>query len=566
MHLLKDHLLGTSNIAQSFAFDDYTKKVFRLSGLLHDFGKYQEAFQQYLINGGKRGSVPHSEFGAGYARIINLLDISFAIDGHHKGIPDKSTWQADTDSYKNNDSEGFNSLRGTYFEDMQFTKIDFFVESHAYKSFERELFIRLIFSALTDADWLDTESHFQPDVSLDRVNQTLQVDRLIEKLEAEFDGKSKEGEINRLRNLARTETLNHTGEPCGFYSLNLPTGLGKTLTSMIWALNHAKQNRLKRIFVVLPYINIIDQTAKVFKSIFGEEAVLEHHSNYNENDDTADAGEAIIDSVEKSKRLACENWDYPVIVTTTVQFFESLFSNRPARCRKVHNIAESVVIFDEVQTLPKESVLPTLNMLKNMQAVMRTSFLFCTATQPAFEKQEMFNGIKMIHPLISNPEELFEKTRRVDYCLFENLSPVNYDVLMDAVIKNSTSVLIIFNTKKATRDFYLLASESAGNWDKTYQLSTAMCPAHRKSVIESIRDDLKYGLKILVSSTQLIEAGVDFDFPCVFRALAPLEGIIQAAGRCNREGNMPARGKVYIFQPEDGGMPDKTYRACAEHA
>ncbi|HHT9147018.1 MAG TPA: CRISPR-associated helicase/endonuclease Cas3, partial [Candidatus Wunengus sp. YC61] len=264
--------------------------------------------------------------------------------------------------------------------------------------------------------------------------------------------------------------------------------------------------------------------------------------------------------------LSCENWDYPIIVTTTVQFFESLFSNRPSQCRKVHNIAESVVIFDEVQTTPKEVILPTLRMLEDVQTVMKTSFLFCTATQPAFEKRLGFDGIENIRPLIDDPSELYEKTKRVDYRLLNDLKPIDYSGLLVAVIQTGDATLVIFNTKKAVLEFYNCTSK-LGDWEKKYHLSTSMCPSHRKGVIKNIRYDLEAKKKILVVSTQLIEAGVDFDFPVVFRAMAPLEAVIQSAGRCNREGNLgELGGKVFLFKLQDGGMPDKTYAACAGHA
>ena len=348
--------------------------------------------------------------------------------------------------------------------------------------------------------------------------------------------------------------------PCGFYSLALPTGLGKTLTSVAWALNHAKQNDLKRIIIVLPFINIIDQTAQVLKGILGEEWVLEHHSSYNEDQMRARDDEEGYSLIEQRRKLACENWDYPVIVTTTVQFFESLFSNRPSRCRKIHNIADSAVIFDEVQTLPKEVILPTLQMLKDVQSVMRTSFLFCTATQPAFEKRPGFDGIDAICPLIESPAELFKATRRVKYHLLNDLASVDSKTLLEAVAQEKTAALVIFNTKKAALEFYDCAKGNA-DWEKKYHLSTAMCPSHRKEVIENIRADLLAERKILVASTQLIEAGVDFDFPVVFRAMAPLEALIQSAGRCNRENRLgESGGKVFLFKMRIAGCPIRRMR------
>jgi CRISPR-associated endonuclease/helicase Cas3 len=285
---------------------------------------------------------------------------------------------------------------------------------------------------------------------------------------------------------------------------------------------------------------------------------LEHHTN------------CIIESGDEKKderiKLASENWDYPIIITTAVQFFESLFSNRSFKCRKVHNISNSVVIFDEVQTLPKEVVSPTLTILENMRDIMHTSFLFCTATQPAFEKRRGFNGIDNIIPLIENPRELYEKTKRVKYKLLNDLKPVDYEYLSKSINDINKSSLVVFNTKKCAAEFYSYFSQF-GNWDSLYHLSNSMCPSHRQEVITQIREDLKCDKKILVVSTQLIEAGVDFDFPVVFRAIAPLESIIQAAGRCNREGKLGEMGgDVYIFKLEDNPMPDKTYGCCAGYA
>lgn len=493
-----------------------------------------------------------------------------AIDGHHKGLPDKSAWKSDTEPFNRGEVSGFEKIKQDFINDTginesDIKKLNLLLFTKEQKT-EREVFIRYLFSALTDSDWLSTEEHFEQDTFMLRIGNTLSIDIMINNLEEEFSKKSKEGEINQLRNDARNQALQKADMPCGFYSLSLPTGMGKTLTSMAWALRHAKKNDLKRIIIVLPYINIIDQTAQVLKSTFGEESVLEHHSSYNEDDHNSRDVTESCSVIKKRKRLACENWDYPVIVTTTVQFFESLFSNRPSQCRKIHNIAESVVIFDEVQTLPKEVILPTIQILKDVQTVMKASFLFCTATQPAFEKRPGFDGINAICPLIDNPAALYAKTKRVEYHLLNDLKPIDYSGLLEAVMQTGDAKLVIFNTKKAVLDFYNCTSK-LGDWEKRYHLSTAMCPSHRKNVIENIRDDLEAKKKILVVSTQLIEAGVDFDFPVVFRAMAPLEAVIQSAGRCNREGKLgELGGKVFLFKLQDGGMPDKTYAACAGHA
>jgi len=570
-HSLSKHLHQTATFAESFAWQKTYKPIFRIAGLLHDLGKYQPEFQSYLDNGGARGSVPHAAWGAGYSRLIRLLDASIAIDGHHKGLPDIASWKSDTGPYIRDEVSVFEGVVKTFLRDagvddanIKIMDSSMFAEE-SQKSL-REVFIRYLFSALTDGDWLSTEEHFEQEKFNMRIGAALPTDVMIDKLEGEFSKKSKEGEINKLRNDARNQALQKAHMPCGFYSLALPTGMGKTLTSIAWALRHAKKNDLKRIIIVLPYINIIDQIAQVLKTIFGEEWVLEHHSSYNEGDFGNREEPESCSPVKKQKELACENWDYPIIVTTTVQFFESLFSNRPSKCRKIHNIAESVVIFDEVQAIPKEVILPTLQMLKDVQNVMKTSFLFCTATQPAFEKRQGFDGISTIYPLIDDPTVLYEKTKRVEYQLLKDLNPVNYNELFEAVLQKEDATLVIFNTKKAALEFYNCA-RNKGRWEKKYHLSTAMCPSHRKGVINSIIADLKVKRKILVVSTQLIEAGVDFDFPVVFRAIAPLESVIQSAGRCNREGNLgELGGKVFLFKVQDGGMPDKTYAACAGHA
>lgn len=568
-HVLSKHLYQTANFAESCACREDYKVIFKITGLLHDIGKYQSEFQSYLANGGKRGSVPHASWGAGYARLCRAIEASIAIDGHHKGLPDNSAWKSDTEPFNRREISGFEDITKAFISDTKIDEADIKkTDSLIFANpAQREVFIRYLFSALTDSDWLSTEEHFAPETFNKRMGASLPIDSMINRLEEEFSNKSKDGEINQLRNDARNQAIRKADMSCGFYSLAIPTGMGKTLTSMAWALRHAKKNNLKRIIIVLPYINIIDQTAQVLKTIFGEEWVLEHHSSYNEDYDEQDGAESCF-SIQECKKLACENWDYPIIVTTTVQFFESLFSNRRAQCRKIHNIAGSVVIFDEVQVFPKEVILPTLRMLEDVQAIMNASFLFCTATQPAFIKRQGFDGISAITPLIDNPAVFYEKTKRVNYHLLNDLSPIDYSRLLEVVTQAGDTALVIFNTKKAVSEFYDY-TKSYECWEKKYHLSTAMCPAHRKKIISEIKDDLKpkNKRKILVVSTQLIEAGVDFDFPVVFRAMAPLEAIIQSAGRCNREGSLGEMGgKVFLFKLQDGGMPDKTYAACAGHA
>lgn len=567
-HLLVDHLKNVSKIMQQMACMEEYQHVLKVTGLVHDFGKFQDSFQEYLVQGGIRGSVPHASLGAAFCGILKHQEAAFAIDGHHKGLPNLAKLQIDIDQHRINSGKILKHLQevfcdhlGIEVNDLIFKKLPI-----EFTKSERELFIRYIFSALTDADWLDTENHYYQWIGNLRKSPKLDLHSLTEKLNKEFSSKPKYGKINQLRNSLRDYALKNANQPVGFFSLTLPTGMGKTLTSIAWAIAHAKFNNLNRIIIVLPFINIIDQTASELKRIFGDEMVLEHHSDLIEDNIQIEQSIAS-ESPETNnyvKRLAIENWDYPIIITTTVQFFESLFSNKPSKCRKVHNIAKSVVIFDEVQTFRKEIVLPTLAMLKDVQKVLGTTFLFCTATQPAFEKRENFEGIGQICPLAKDLKSIFQKVKRVEYFLLNQLKPLTLDELAQWVRSSNESVLIIFNTKKKARDFFkMLDCETEF---RMMHLSTNMFPAHRKRVLHSIKEFLLQSQKIIVVSTQLIEAGVDLDFPVVFREIAPLESIIQSAGRCNREGRLPELGKVYIFSLIDETSPDYQYRSLAQFA
>jgi len=564
-HGLYEHLTEVSDLMVQFSKEDRYKRIFRITGLLHDMGKYQPAFQKYLREGGLKGSVPHASWGAALCQKYQQVEAAFSIDGHHKGLPDKGDLISSLLEFNELDNFLFEDIKKVFFSEFQLSEKDLTYVDIGLRGTDKELFIRMLFSSLTDADWLNTEHHFNEHIAKKRKVSDFNATILISLIENAIAVKNKEGYINKLRNRVRNYAISLSNQDRGFYSMTLPTGMGKTLASISWALHHAKHNNLKRIIVVLPFISIIDQTAKELKLIFGEKWVLEHHSNFNEDEEAnINIANEALHGTSYTKRLATENWDYPIIVTTTVQFFESLFNNKPSRCRKIHRISDAVVIFDEVQSLPKELVTPTLSMLMNVQKVMQASFLFCTATQPAFEKNEKFNGIENIQPLVENPKEVFDATRRVNYYPVNQYLPISISELVTEVNNCKSSVLCIFNTKKQALLFYNNIDEKLFN--KRFHLSTSMYPTHRKRVIANIRDSLQKNEKIIVSSTQLIEAGVDFDFPCVFREIAPLESIIQSAGRCNREGKMKRMGKVFIFKINDTGVPNKQYRALAEFA
>jgi CRISPR-associated endonuclease/helicase Cas3 len=567
-HILKEHLESTAKLARSFAPSRNLEHLYYLAGLLHDVGKFQDGFQKYLATG--KPKTPHASIGAynAYRTAKNIYPLQFTIQGHHAGMPDNADRKSNIEDYEEAE-ETVNILHERFLKDFPEFKLPDNVLPNNDLLYV-ECVTRFLFSALTDADWLDTENHFeQGRIELredKRLNQDHFWEDLIKKLEGKFQELPTEGTINELRTKARNEAASHAKTETGFFTLQLPTGLGKTLTSMYWALLHAQHNSLERIIIVLPYINIIDQTAKILKDVFGEEIVLEHHSGVLDEDRERDKYDETASGEDKqlSKRLACENWDAPIIVTTSVQFFESLFSNRPFKCRKNHNIAESVVIFDEIQTLPKEYAEPIIVMLKNIVALARTSFLFCTATQPAFVKRAGFDGVENIHPLIAQPEEYFDATQRVNYDLLNGLEEVPLDTVVEKLAQETDSFLVIVNTKSVARELFEHVKQFSG-YDQYYHLSTAMCPHHRKKTIEAIIDDLKKQRRIAVISTQLVEAGVDFDFPCVYRAIAPMDSVIQAAGRCNRNGKLE-KGKVVLFNLEKQQMPDKTYQACATFA
>ena len=341
--------------------------------------------------------------------------------------------------------------------------------------------------------------------------------------------------------------MNHArskaAEPPGLFTLTVPTGGGKTLTSLAFALGHAVRHGRTRVIYVIPYMSIIEQTAAVFRDALatgegeGSDFLVEHHSTFDE--------EKIGNREAKDKlRLAMENWDAPIIVTTAVQFFESLFANRPSRCRKLHNIANSVVILDEAQTLPLKFLRPCVTALDELARNWRASIVLCTATQPALARHTGFpGGFDTLSELAPEPRRLYEALKRTR---INKLGMID-DAQLSRRLRESRQALCIVNTRRHARELY----ESLGNVDGAFHLTTLMCARHRRERLEVVRERLKKGDPVLLVATSLVEAGVDVDFPVVWRAEAGLESIIQAAGRCNREGRATI-GNVYVFEPERG--------------
>ena len=373
-----------------------------------------------------------------------------------------------------------------------------------------------------------------------------------------------------LRNRVRENALGHASEPPGFFSLTVPTGGGKTLTSLAFALAHAAAHRRRRIIFVIPYLSIIEQNVDVIRRALGDPGgttgiVLEHHSNVvdepHEDETTGADGQG---GAALRRRLLAENWDAPVVVTTTVQFFETLFSNRPKNVRRLHNIAQSVVVFDEAQTFPPEMLRPMMGMLKQLaEEPYRTSFVFCTATQPALTVevgQNTGTPFRLLEPetvreLAAEPAELFRMLKRVRVDWSGALIPATPEGVAERMVA-AGSALAIVNTKQQARELFaaLRARDS-----QAFHLSTRMCPVHRRDVLDAIRARLKARKPCLVASSQLVEAGVDLDFPAVWRAMGPLDSIAQAAGRCNREDSLGGLGQVTVFGTWDGKLPPGVY-------
>ena len=341
--------------------------------------------------------------------------------------------------------------------------------------------------------------------------------------------------------------------PPGLFSLNVPTGGGKTLASLAFALDHALAHGLRRVIYVIPYTSIVEQTAEVFRKALGdEEAILEHHSSFDW-DGVTDPGES------ERIRLAAQNWDRPVIVTTAVQFLESLYANRPSRCRKLHNIAQSVVVMDEAQTLPLRLLRPSLKAVNELARGYGASVVLCTATQPAFRVEDGFGeaALEGVRELAPDPPALHAALRRVRV----RDAGVIHDAALTARLRDAEQVLVIVNTRAHARALFEAVRDTPG----AAHLTTSMTAAHRRAVLDDIRGRLKRSEPVRLIATSLIEAGVDVDFPQVWRALAGIDSIAQAAGRCNREGELDGSGEVFVFRPE-GREPPRDQAKFAEEA
>jgi CRISPR-associated endonuclease/helicase Cas3/CRISPR-associated endonuclease Cas3-HD len=594
--LLKHHLENVANETSEFAKEFNAEHFGYASGLLHDIGKYSPEFQRRLD--GVKIRVDHSTAGAQEAKklygMFQSRILEYIITGHHGGLLNYGTKECGLDE----------RLSRTFLPDYSAYKCEILIPDlnkvrpsltpiNNKMGFAISFYTRMLFSCLVDADFLDTERFISPDKSSFR-GQHESFDDLFAKFDYYMKTKlslAEENSINKYRREIYEQCIEKAELSPQMFSLTVPTGGGKTLSSMAFALNHLKKHNLNRIFYVIPYTSIIEQNADVFRKIFGNQNVLEHHSNYDPRNEKSEKN----DITQEKLKLSSENWGIPIVVTTNVQFFESLFSNRVSRCRKLHNLAKSVIILDEAQMLPTGFLKPCLAALSELVANYGSTVVICTATQPNLNGllDQRVKPVEIIH----SPQELYEAFRRVHVTDLGDIS----DSDLSARLKTHDQVLCIVNTRKHAQNLYEQLSKSDNYYhlssrlsaklkaqkqvrcivntrrkhaqnlygqlsksNSCYHLSARMCPVHRRKKLNEIKGLLKERAECRVVSTQLIEAGVDIDFPAVCRAMSGVDSVCQAAGRCNREGKL-ASGKVYVFRStEDYGKVKNWQSRVAE--
>ena len=550
---LEDHANGVANLASQFASEFGMEDWGKALGLLHDKGKERKDFQNYIrlengIEAPSYGEKAHAWIGAQIAKKIKpelYPMVTFPILGHHAGMCDYTDLKYSME--RTIPSEVDCKIHLTT------PSMDFFVK-HNLLVPERWKYIhhveRMLFSCLVDADYLDTEKFMQPDKS-DVRKTSASLLELLPKLEEQLSKFKADSQVNIIRKQIQDCCKYSSAKPCGVYSLTVPTGGGKTLSSLLWAMLHAIENGKKRIIIAIPYTSIISQTATTLKSIFGEEMVLEHHSNYDYHDNEDRYKDF------NTERMAAENWDAPIIVTTNVQLFESMYASHPGRCRKLHNIANCVIILDEVQTLPGEHLQAIIDALKAYNELFGVSILFTTASQPTLEGKRKGHekdliGFDKIEELIPKEMQLHDKLRRVSLHFEDTL--LTYEEIAEKMMEHER-VLCIVNTRKTALELFKSLPQSESH----YHLSRNMCAEHVDKTLTTIKDRMAAndGNPVRVVTTQLVEAGVDIDFPFVMRQEIGLDSILQAAGRCNREGKL-SEGTTMVFRIDGVSVPRGT--------
>jgi CRISPR-associated endonuclease/helicase Cas3 len=567
---LEKHLKEVGELAGVFASAFGARDWGHVVGLWHDMGKYSEAFQTYLRvssdpDSGEVDQVPgrvdHSTFGAQHA--AKTLGhpfgqmLAFCIAGHHAGLADGTADDAlhAAASLKGRLGKSVPPVRGV--PSAPLTRLGLpFKPSPANVGFELAFFVRMLFSCLVDADRLCTERFCSPDQAAARARAKPTLSDISSRLRAhlsEVGARAAPTPVNAIRQSVLSECREAAALGPGLFSLNVPTGGGKTFSSLAFALEHGVAHGMRRVVMAIPFTSIIEQTAEVYRGALGPLAALglvEHHSSLDPARQT------------RQHQMATENWDAPVVVTTNVQLYESLFASATTPCRKLHRLARSVIILDEAQTLPVDLLRPTLAALKELVAHYGCSVVLCTATQPALEwRAESFDiGLRDVRPIIKDEAKLFSSLRRTEVRRLGRLSDAE---LADRITAQRSALCIVNTRAHAATVFDLIAERSDGG--DCFHLSTLMCPQHRRETLGVIRERLSTGERCLIVSTQLIEAGVDIDLPVVLRASAGFDSIAQAAGRCNREGKLPGLGQVYLFE-SDEPPPPGLLRAAAECA
>lgn len=591
---LIDHLTGVGKKMLSLADNDAFSEI---TGMVHDIGKYSVAFQEYIRSDSDENKPDHSSAGAQWIlsllsrraeqiadeeiqRLVKLIAsiISHCVVGHHSGLLNGTSVGEETsleyrltktvEPYLNNIapeiSEKMDLLINVLLSEKTLEYVCRWIGSDGdifgRDAYSLQFAIRMLFSALVDADRLDSEQAGNPDQWRARIaikKDTFPV--LLKKIEDHLEALASDGAVNKVRKEVSAQCKHAASNEPGFFDLTVPTGGGKTFASLRFALHHAINYEMRRVIYVMPYTTIIDQNADEFRKVLDQDSgttnVLEHHSNMEPKRETVES------------ELLADNWESPVVVTTSVQFFESFYASKPSRCRRLHAIRQSVIILDEAQTVPVRYLKAVTWALEELVANYNCSVVFCTATQPLLDSRRLDGeapdnhriGVMKIRPIITDPQKHFLALSRVRVRPVDSENPLCVPEIVDRVIaktRESKSVLCILNTKSNAKAIFKELRKNEIVADRVWHLSTSMCPQHRKDVIEIVKLLTSYCRKTgtkapVVISTQLVEAGVNLDFDVVFRAMAGIDSIAQAAGRCNREGRMSHPGEVYYFRAEE---------------
>lgn len=596
-HTASVHLSETASLAKGFAGKAQWGGEAGLAALLHDLGKYADLFQARLR--GEEKGLDHWSPGAWVAlKEFHAVAAALAIQGHHIGLQqggrDNLCWlnpvtlsQRHPQNLRLSDPD-VERLKTRFAADgLTVAKPEKCIVNTAeiFKNAVAEMLdVRMLFSCLTDADFLDTEAHFKGDENGKRCREpgppleaTVALDALSEYMSGKVRSAARADKaVLDARNALWEMMIKAAVAEPGLFTLTAPTGSGKTLAMLKFAMEHAARHSLKRVVLAVPFLSIIEQTAAIYRAVFQSfpgNFVLEHHSLAGLG--AEETIESVSHDLERARRLLSENWDAPVIITTNVQLLESLFSNRPSACRKLHNLKESVIMFDEAQTLPQSLAIPTLAALSHLSKAYHSTILFATATQPAFDALD--TAVKKLVPTGWQPMEaapdhvlLYDALKRYEVTWPEQNKRLDWPTLAGE-IRNEAQVLCVVNLKSHAAAIL----EELKDDSDVFHLSTNLCALHRRAVLDDVRERLKAGQPCRLISTQCVEAGVDVDFPVVYRALAPLDAIAQAAGRCNREGRLLDEsgnrkiGEVRVFEPDVEGdyrrrYPTRAYFQAAE--